>query len=155
MAVACNGSENLSNYVDQQGSAELRRAIEGHIAWCRRCHVVFDTTGKELKIVLDAEPFEVPLAVNARLYSQAERRKCRVTSGPLPTLLTCQFALLPHEMLPSFSNYAHCCRPSRRGRSTIFVLHRRTHLEYSSLRSNTDLGRKDLNLNKHVTHRRT
>ena len=63
---------NLSDYMDQEGSAELRRAIEEHISWCRNCHVVFDTTGKALKIVLDAEPFEVPLAVSARLYARLE-----------------------------------------------------------------------------------
>ena len=64
---------NLSNYIDEEGSVELRRAIEDHISWCRRCHVVFDTTGKALKIVLDVEPFEVPLAVSARLYTRLEK----------------------------------------------------------------------------------
>lgn len=64
---------NLSCYVDGDGSAELRSALEDHIAKCRRCRVVFDTTGKTLKIVLDAEPFEVPLAVSARLYAQLEK----------------------------------------------------------------------------------
>ncbi len=63
---------HLSDYIDEDGSAELRRALEEHISWCRRCRVVFDTTGKALKIVLDAEPFEVPLAVSARLYTRLE-----------------------------------------------------------------------------------
>jgi hypothetical protein len=35
--------------------------------------VVFDTTGRMLKIVTDAEPFEVPLAVSARLYTRLEK----------------------------------------------------------------------------------
>ena len=64
---------NLSCYVDGDGSAELRAALEEHIAKCRRCRVIFDTTGKALKIVLDVEPFEVPLAVSARLYARLER----------------------------------------------------------------------------------
>ncbi len=64
---------NLSNYIDEEGSADLRRALEDHISWCRRCRVVFDTTGKALKIVLDVEPFEVPLAVSARLYTRLEK----------------------------------------------------------------------------------
>lgn len=63
---------NLSCYVDGDGSAELRAALEEHIAKCRRCRVIFDTTGKALKIVLDVEPFEVPLAVSARLYARLE-----------------------------------------------------------------------------------
>ena len=63
---------NLSSYVDEEVSAELRQVLEDHIAWCRRCHVIFDTTGRMVKIVLDAEPFEVPLAVSARLYTRLE-----------------------------------------------------------------------------------
>lgn len=64
---------NLSNYVDGDVSTELRAALEEHIAKCRRCRVVFDTTGKALKIVLDVEPFEVPLAASARLYARLEK----------------------------------------------------------------------------------
>ena len=50
----------------------MRKALEEHIARCRRCRVVLDTTRRTLKIVLDAEPFEVPLAVSARLYTRLE-----------------------------------------------------------------------------------
>lgn len=64
---------NLSCYIDGDGAAELRTALEEHIGRCRRCRVLFDTTGKMLKIVLDAEPFEVPLAVSARLYTRLEK----------------------------------------------------------------------------------
>lgn len=64
--------ENLSSYVDGEGSAELRQALEAHIAHCRRCWVVVDTTRQTLKIILDADPFEVPLAVSARLYARIE-----------------------------------------------------------------------------------
>jgi anti-sigma factor RsiW len=64
---------NMSCYVDGDGSAELRRALEEHIARCRRCRVIFDTTTKTLKFVSDAEPFEVPLAVSARLYVRLEK----------------------------------------------------------------------------------
>ena len=64
---------NLSCYIDGEGTAELRTALEDHISRCRRCRVVFDTTGRMLKIVTDAEPFEVPLAVSARLYTRLEK----------------------------------------------------------------------------------
>ena len=63
---------SLSCYIDGDGSPELRRALEEHISRCRRCRVVFDSTGKMLKIVTDADPFEVPLSVSARLYSRLE-----------------------------------------------------------------------------------
>jgi predicted anti-sigma-YlaC factor YlaD len=64
---------NLSLYVDGESSAELCAALEHHISHCRRCRVIFDTTGKMLKIVTDADPFEIPLAVSARLYSRLEQ----------------------------------------------------------------------------------
>ena len=63
---------NLSEYFDEVCSAELRAQLEDHISKCRRCRVVFDSTGKMLKILVDAEPFEVPLAVSARLYSRLQ-----------------------------------------------------------------------------------
>jgi predicted anti-sigma-YlaC factor YlaD len=64
---------NMSCHIDGDGSAELRKAIEEHIARCRRCRVVFDTTGQMLRIVTDTEPFEVPLAVSARLYNRLKK----------------------------------------------------------------------------------
>ena len=63
---------NLSNHFDGECSAELRAQLEEHISKCRRCSVVFDSTGKMLKILVDVEPFEVPLAVSARLYSRLQ-----------------------------------------------------------------------------------
>ena len=64
---------NLSCYIDGEGSQELRQALEEHISRCRRCRVVFDSTGKMLKIVTDADPCEVPLSVSARLYNRLEK----------------------------------------------------------------------------------
>lgn len=63
---------NLSDYFDEECSAELRAQLEDHISKCRRCRVVFDSTGKMLKILVDVEPFEVSLAVSARLYSRLQ-----------------------------------------------------------------------------------
>jgi anti-sigma factor (TIGR02949 family) len=64
---------NLSDYIDGEGSDDLRRALEEHIARCRRCRVVFDSTERMLKVVTDSDPFEVPLSVSARLYTKLEQ----------------------------------------------------------------------------------
>jgi predicted anti-sigma-YlaC factor YlaD len=64
---------NLSDYIDGECSTELRAQLEDHISKCRRCRVVVNSTGKMLKILVDVEPFEVPLAVSARLYSRLEK----------------------------------------------------------------------------------
>lgn len=62
--------EELSNYLDGDVVEELRREIEKHLSRCHRCTVVFDTTKQTLRIVRDAQPFEVPLQVSARLYAR-------------------------------------------------------------------------------------
>lgn len=64
---------NMSCYIDGDGSAELRKALGEHVTHCRRCRVLFDTTGQMLRIVTATEPFEVPLAVSARLYNRLEK----------------------------------------------------------------------------------
>jgi len=64
---------NISCYIDGDGSEELRKALQLHVAHCRRCRVVLDTTGRMLKILVDVEPFDMPLAVSARLYNRLER----------------------------------------------------------------------------------
>lgn len=63
---------NLSCYIDGDGAAELRAALEHHISRCRRCRVVFETTDRILTIVTDLAVFEVPLSVSARLYARLE-----------------------------------------------------------------------------------
>lgn len=72
--------ENLSCYVDGDGAAELREAIARHLAHCRRCRVILDTTRRTLKLVLEVDPFELPLAASGRLYSRLET----VLSGDFP-----------------------------------------------------------------------
>jgi anti-sigma factor (TIGR02949 family) len=61
---------NLSCYLDGEGAAELREALEEHLAKCHRCWVIADTTRKTLRIVTDVGPFEVPLEVSARLHDK-------------------------------------------------------------------------------------
>jgi hypothetical protein len=65
--------KQVSCYIEGDGSQELRKALTEHVADCRRCRVILDTTGQMLVIVRDAEPFLVPLALSARLYSRLER----------------------------------------------------------------------------------
>ena len=62
----------LSNYLDDEVSPELKRALEQHLAMCHRCSLIFDTTRKTLKIVTEAGPFEIPLEVSARLYTRLQ-----------------------------------------------------------------------------------
>lgn len=60
----------LSNYLDGEVSPELKRLIEEHLAGCHHCTLVYDTTRKTLKIVTEAEAFELPLEASARLHAR-------------------------------------------------------------------------------------
>lgn len=62
--------ELLSDFIDDELTAELRQAIEQHLERCHRCTVVFDTVRLTLRIVDSAEPFEIPLDVRGRLYAR-------------------------------------------------------------------------------------
>ena len=64
----------LSNYIDDDVSPDLRRELDLHLAECRTCQVLYDTTRKTLRLVTDAGSFEVPEAVS-------ERHVNRILSG--------------------------------------------------------------------------
>jgi predicted anti-sigma-YlaC factor YlaD len=57
----------LSNYLDDEVSPELKRLLEQHLTKCHRCSLVYDTTRKMLRIVTEVGPIEVPLGADARL----------------------------------------------------------------------------------------
>lgn len=64
----------LSNYIDDDVSPDLRREIERHLAECRTCQVLYDTTRKTLLIVTNAGSFEVPEAVSEQLVERIMKR---------------------------------------------------------------------------------
>ena len=74
----------LSNYIDGDVSPELRRELERHLAECRTCQVLYDTTRKTLRLVTDAGSFEVPEAVSERLVNKilSNLRASQPESGP-------------------------------------------------------------------------
>ncbi len=63
----------LSNYVDDEVTLELKRAIEEHLASCHRCWVLYDTTRRMLTIVTENRPPATPLAVSKRLHARLQQ----------------------------------------------------------------------------------
>lgn len=60
----------VSNYLDDEVTLELARAIADHLARCHRCWVVYDTTRKTLEIVTESLPPATPLIVSERLHAR-------------------------------------------------------------------------------------
>ncbi len=63
----------LSNYLDDEVSLELSRAIAQHLVRCHRCWVIYNTTSRTLEIVCDALPPSPPVAVSERLHARLRR----------------------------------------------------------------------------------
>ncbi|HEY6290542.1 MAG TPA: zf-HC2 domain-containing protein [Terriglobia bacterium] len=66
----------ISNYVDGDLDAELKRAIEAHACGCHHCEVVVDTTRKTIELYCDGRLFAIPLHVRQRLHATL-RQKCQ------------------------------------------------------------------------------
>ncbi len=62
--------DELSNYLDDEVTLELARAIEKHLARCHRCWVVYDTSRKTLAIVAENRASKTPVAVSERLHAR-------------------------------------------------------------------------------------
>lgn len=50
----------LSNYVEGDVADELRAQLELHLSHCRSCTVLVDSTRKTIRILADADCFELP-----------------------------------------------------------------------------------------------
>lgn len=59
----------LSEYLDDNVTAEMKEKIERHLRGCHRCSAVYDSTRKMMVIMGDDEVFEVPEGYGTRLHN--------------------------------------------------------------------------------------
>lgn len=57
----------LSDYLDDDVAAAVRRDLEAHLAECRTCRVIYDTSRRTLRILTDVSSFEIPVEISERL----------------------------------------------------------------------------------------
>jgi len=50
----------FGDYLENRVSPEVRHELELHLAQCRACYVLCDSTRKTVKIVTDSTSFELP-----------------------------------------------------------------------------------------------
>jgi Putative zinc-finger len=53
----------FADYLENQVSPEIRQELELHLAQCRACHVLYDSSRKTIKIVSESDSFELPQKV--------------------------------------------------------------------------------------------
>lgn len=66
----------ISDYLDGDLDADLKRAIEQHACGCHHCEVVIDTTRQTVKLYCDGTWYVYPIQVHERLHAEL-KRKCR------------------------------------------------------------------------------
>jgi predicted anti-sigma-YlaC factor YlaD len=62
----------VSDYIDGTVTSQEREAIERHLANCRHCSAVMDSTRNILVLVGDARTFEVPVGFGGRLHNRLQ-----------------------------------------------------------------------------------
>ena len=66
---------HLSDYFDEQLSADLRNEIRVHTDSCQHCRVVLNTTRQTIEVYKDNEIYEVSTELRERLHT-AIMAKC-------------------------------------------------------------------------------
>jgi anti-sigma factor RsiW len=64
----------LSSYLDGELDAESIREMEIHLAHCKNCRIIVDTTRKTIDIYCQAEPVPLPEDFASRLHEALARR---------------------------------------------------------------------------------
>ena len=65
----------LSEYLDEEITPEMRAHMETHFSGCPHCKVVVDTTRKTLTLVADNSFLELPKGVSERLLERLARQR--------------------------------------------------------------------------------
>jgi anti-sigma factor RsiW len=62
----------ISNYLDNEISAELRERMEAHFKGCAHCTAVLDGARNVVKLVGDGKAFQIPDGFSKRLYRKVQ-----------------------------------------------------------------------------------
>ena len=62
----------ISNFIDDIVSPELRRRIEEHLKVCEHCTAIYDGTRNVVKLVADGKTYELPAGFSDRLRQRLE-----------------------------------------------------------------------------------
>jgi len=54
----------LGDYLEGQTALEVRQELELHLAHCRVCQIIYDSTCKTVKIVTETGSFELPQCIS-------------------------------------------------------------------------------------------
>jgi predicted anti-sigma-YlaC factor YlaD len=64
----------LEDYLDEELDSELRASIEVHLAKCKNCKLIVDTTKKTIQIFCNSEPAPLSEDTRHRLHDALVKR---------------------------------------------------------------------------------
>jgi len=74
MVLSCSEIwRELSNYIDNDISPEMRQALEEHLSHCRHCAAIVDGTRNILLLIADDRTFPLPIGFSERLHARLQR----------------------------------------------------------------------------------
>jgi anti-sigma factor RsiW len=73
--------KQISNYIDGTVPLELREQVETHLANCRHCAAVLDSTRNILVLVADERTFELPVGFSERLHERLQAELSTQSDG--------------------------------------------------------------------------
>ena len=71
----------VSDYIDGTVTPEMKQDIERHLAHCRYCSAVLDSTRNILVLIADERTFEVPIGFGERLHGRLQAWMNSADSG--------------------------------------------------------------------------
>jgi anti-sigma factor (TIGR02949 family) len=63
----------LSNYIDQQISPDMKSQIKAHLLNCKHCTAVYDGSRNVIRLVADERSFELPTGFSQRLRARINK----------------------------------------------------------------------------------
>lgn len=74
MVLSCREiRRELSNYIDNDISSEMREVLEEHLSHCRHCAAIVDGTRNVIVLIADDRAFPLPLGFSERLHLRLRR----------------------------------------------------------------------------------
>ena len=67
--------QELSDYLDEETTAEIKAKLEKHITECPNCWVMCDTTKKTIKVYKGSSQCTIPSDIHSRLMAAMERKQ--------------------------------------------------------------------------------
>lgn len=68
----------VGNLLDGETGAELRAHLEAHLAECKTCQVIYDSTRKTVRIIAGTRTFELP---GERLQAGVDQIMARIRAA--------------------------------------------------------------------------